>query len=48
MKGAGHPGPEIRGGPGVQKIFSALRASVLSKNKGSGPSPASDTENDAI
>ena len=35
-----------RGGGGLQKIFSPLRASVWSKNKGGGPpgpSPGSDT-----
>ena len=36
--GAGHPDPEIRGGPGLQKkIFLALRASVWSKNKKAPP-----------
>ena len=44
----GHPDPEIRGeGGGLKKIFfSALWASVLSKNRGPGslgPSPASAT-----
>ena len=34
--GDGHPDPEIRGG-GLQKHFSALRASVWAKNKGAGP-----------
>ena len=38
--GPGHPDPEIREGGGVegrsQKIFSALRPSVWSKNKGEG------------
>ena len=39
-RGAGHPDPEIRGGPVSKKIFfSVLRASVWSKNKG-GPGPA--------
>ena len=33
----GHPDPYIRGGGGVQKTFSALRASVWSKNKGGPP-----------
>ena len=41
-RGPSHPDPEIRlggGGRGVSKtIFSAIRASVLSKNKG-GPGP---------
>ena len=32
-----HPDPETRGGS-LKKIFSALRASVSSKNKGGGPS----------
>ena len=34
--GNGHPDPEIRGRPGLQKIFSTLRALVSSKNKGGG------------
>ena len=34
--GGGHLDPEIRGGPGLQKCFSVLRASVWSKNKGGG------------
>ena len=38
--GGGHPDPEIRGGPGLKKIFfSALRASFWSKNKGGGRAP---------
>ena len=32
--GGGHPEPEIRRGPGLQKKFLALQASVWSKNKG--------------
>ena len=32
--GGGHPDPEIRGGPVSKKIFSALRASSWSRNKG--------------
>ena len=32
--GGGHPDLEIRGRPGLKKIFSTLRASVWSKNKG--------------
>ena len=36
--GDGHPDPEIRGGPASKKIFSVLRASFWSKNKG-GPAP---------
>ena len=32
--GDGHPDPEIRGRPDLIKIFSALPASVWSKNKG--------------
>ena len=36
-EGGGHPDPEIRGMPGLKKIFFALRASVWSKNKGGGP-----------
>ena len=36
-RGGGHPDPEIRGKPGLKKIFfSALRASVWSKNKRGG------------
>ena len=36
-KEGGHPGPEIRGRDGVQKkFFSALWASVWSKNRGGG------------
>ena len=31
--GSGHPDPEIRGGPGLKKIFLALRVSFWSKNK---------------
>ena len=31
---AGHSDPDIRGGSGLQKFFSALRASVWSKKKG--------------
>ena len=46
-EGGGHPGPEIRGGPGLTKIFSALRASFWPKTKGRadppGPSPGSAT-----
>ena len=47
--GPGHPDPEIKwGGPVWKKIFSALWASVWSKNKRApppppGPSPWSDT-----
>ena len=39
--GGGHPDPEISGwGDGLKKKFSALRASVWSKNKwGPGPPP---------
>ena len=37
--GAGHPDPEIRGAPGLKKYFSALRASVWSKNKGGPEAP---------
>ena len=44
----GHPDPEIRGGGSPKKLFSALWASVWSKNKGRGggvgPSPGSTTE----
>ena len=36
--GAGHQDPEIRGGRVSTKVFSALQASVWSKNKW-GPSP---------
>ena len=36
--GQSHPDPEIRWGPGLKKnFFSALQASVWSKNKGGGP-----------
>jgi len=43
-EGGGHPDPEIREEPGLQKIFlGALRASVWSKGKG-GPSPGSTTD----
>jgi len=37
-EGPGHPDPEIikGGGGGLQKMFSALRASVWSNNKGEG------------
>ena len=39
-EGGGHTDREIRRGPGLQKHFLALRASVWSKNKGGrGPSP---------
>ena len=38
VTGGHHPEPEIRGG-GLKKIFSALRASVWSKNKGGGQGP---------
>ena len=46
-----HPNPEIRGGAVSKKVFSALQASVWSKNKGAlpwskhkgGPSPGSAT-----
>ena len=36
IRGAGHPDPEIRGEAGwsPKKFFSALQASVWSKNKG--------------
>ena len=48
--GGGHPDPKIRGGPGLQKFFSALRTLVWSKSKGvvgpPGPSPGSATEED--
>ena len=41
----GHPDPEIKEGQSPKKIFSALWASVWSKNKGGtgppGPSPGS-------
>ena len=46
--GFGRTDPEIRGGGRSEKIFSALRASVWSKNKGEpdppGPSPGSATD----
>ena len=50
--GPGHPDPEIRKGSGggtvSQIFFTALRASVWSKNKegGPGPYPGSTTEYD--
>ena len=43
--GGGHPDPEIRGGAVSNQIFSALRASVWSKNRGAGPSPRFATIN---
>ena len=47
-EGGGHLDPEIRGRPGLKKyIFSALRASVWSKNKGGGPFPGSATDVEA-
>ena len=51
--GGGHPDPEIRGGGGAvsKNVFSALRVSVRSTNKGGGggagpprPSPGSATD----
>ena len=39
MGGWGHPDPEIRGGAGLKKFFSGLRASVWSKNEGGGAVP---------
>ena len=41
--GPGHSVPEIRCGPSLKKIFSALWVSVWSKNKGGGASPVSAT-----
>ena len=38
-RGGGHPDPEIRGTPGLQKTFSALWASFWLKNKGGRPLP---------
>ena len=38
-EGAGHPGLEIKGKGRSPKIFSALRASVWSRNRGGGRSP---------
>ena len=38
--GGSHPDPEIRGGPGLNKCFSALRALVWSKNEGGGAGPS--------
>ena len=35
--GGGHPDPEIRSGQSPKKFFSALLASVWSKNKGTAP-----------
>ena len=40
MGGGGHPDPEMGVGGGLQKIFSALWASVWSQNKEGGPGPA--------
>ena len=37
--GEGHPDPEIRGAQSLKNFFSALRASVWSKNKRGGGSP---------
>ena len=37
--GAGHPDPEIRGGPVSKKSFSALRVSFWSKNKAGARAP---------
>ena len=37
--GGGHPDPEIRGRPGLQKSFSALQASFWSTNQGEPGSP---------
>ena len=37
--GGGHADPEIRAGRSYRKKFSALRASVWSKNKGGGSGP---------
>ena len=34
--GGGHPDPEIRGARSLKKFFSALQASVWSKNKRGG------------
>ena len=42
--GGGHPDPEIREVPGLERIFSPLQASVWSKNK-KGPSLGSTTDN---
>ena len=42
--GCGHPDPELRGMPSLQRIFSPLQASVWSKYKGGGASPISATE----
>ena len=44
-RGGGHPAPEIGGGPGLSKIFLALRASFWPKNKvgeGAGRAPLLD------
>ena len=47
IRRGGHPSPEKGGGVGLKKNFSALQASVWSKNKGGpgplGPSLGSDT-----
>ena len=37
--GGGHPDSEIKGGPGLKKLFPALQASFWSKNKGGGRAP---------
>ena len=41
IRTGGHPDPEIKGGQSPKKIFSALWASVWSKNKGGHRSPGS-------
>ena len=41
--GGGHPDPEIRGGPVSTNVFSALRASFWSKNKGGARAPRAPT-----
>ena len=41
IRRGGHPDPEIKGGQSPKKIFSALWASVWSKNKGGHRSPGS-------
>ena len=41
-EGPSHPDPEMRGGPGLQKLFLDLRPLVWSTNKG--PPPGTATE----
>ena len=41
IRGGGHPDPEIRGGPGVPKIFFGPLGLILVKKGGGGLSPGS-------